>query len=66
MAQLKDHKIFLKRTSIDFVVFYSFELQMAGVILLTAMAVGGISLWLKRRKTQKELDEAQNDEAQNF
>ncbi len=66
MAQLKDQKIFVKRTSIDFVVFYSFELQMAGVILLTAMAAGGISLWLKRRKTQKELDEAQNDEAQNF
>jgi len=66
LAQLKDHKIFVKRTSIDFVVFYSFELQMAGVILLTAMAAGGISLWLKRRKTQKELDEAQNDEAQNF
>ncbi|MCH7757360.1 MAG: hypothetical protein IIA19_02630 [Thaumarchaeota archaeon] len=46
--------------------FYSFELQMAGVILFTAMAAGGISLWLKRRKAQKELDEAQNDEAQNF
>ncbi len=45
--------------------FYSFELQMAGVILLTAMAVGGISLWIKRRKIQKELDEAQNDEAEN-
>ncbi len=38
---------------------------MAGVILLTAMAVGGISLWIKRRKIQKELDEAQNDEAEN-
>jgi len=47
-------------------VFYSFELQMAGVILFTAMAVGGISLWLKRRKAQKELDEAQKDQAQNF
>ena len=33
--------------------FYSVELQMAGVILLTAMAVGGISLWLKRRKLEK-------------
>jgi hypothetical protein len=41
-------------------------MQMVGVILLTAMAAGGISLWLKRRKAQKELDEAQNDEAQNF
>jgi hypothetical protein len=47
-------------------VFYSFELQMAGVILLTAMAAGGVSLWLKRRKAQRELDEAQNDEPQNF
>ncbi|HJJ22664.1 MAG TPA: hypothetical protein OQH54_02985 [Nitrosopumilus sp.] len=37
---------------------YYFELQMAGVILLTAMAVGGISLWLKRRKTRKELENA--------
>ena len=46
--------------------FYSFELQMAGVILLTAMAAGGGSLWIKRRRAQKELDEAQNDEAQNF
>jgi hypothetical protein len=47
-------------------VYYSFELQIAGVIWFTAMAAGGISLWLKRRKTQKELDEAQKDEAQNF
>jgi hypothetical protein len=39
---------------------------MAGVILLTAMAAGGISLWIKRRKAAKELDEAQNDEAQDF
>jgi len=48
-------------------VLYYFELQMAGVILLTAMAVGGISLWLKRRKARKELEGAsENDEAQNF
>ena len=38
--------------------FYSVELQMAGVILLTAMAVGGISLWLKRRKLEKEISES--------
>ena len=42
--------------------FYSLELQMAGVILLTAMAAGGVSLWIKRRRIQKELDEAQSDE----
>jgi len=27
---------------------------MAGVILFTAMAVGGISLWIKRRKLENE------------
>jgi hypothetical protein len=65
LAQLKDHKIFFNRFCNEFVL-YSFELQMAGVILLTAMAAGGVSLWLKRRKAQRELDEAQNDEPQNF
>jgi len=43
---------------------YSLELQMAGVILLSAMAAGGISLWLKRRREHK-LD-ASNDEVQNI
>ncbi|MGB0725018.1 MAG: hypothetical protein ACPGN7_06450 [Nitrosopumilus sp.] len=38
--------------------FYSVELQMAGVILLTAMTVCGISLWLKRRKLEKEVNES--------
>lgn len=46
--------------------FYSVELQMAGVILLTAMTVGGISLWIKRRKEQKKLDEAQNEESHDY
>ena len=46
---------------------YHFELQMAGVILLTAMAVGGISLWLKRRKERNELaNTTENDNAENF
>ena len=39
---------------------------MAGVILLTAMAAGGLSLWLKRRRAQKELDEAKNDEPKKY
>ena len=38
--------------------FYSVELQMAGLILLTAMTVCGISLWLKRRKLEKEVNES--------
>jgi len=48
-------------------VFYHFELQIAGVILLTAMIIGGISLWLKRRKVRKDLEEnAKNDDTQNL
>jgi hypothetical protein len=43
-------------------VLYSLELQMAGVILLSAMTLGGISLWFKRRKAQHKLD-AYDDEA---
>ena len=45
--------------------FYHFELQMAGVILLTAMAAGGISLWLKRRKDRINEELSQNEERQN-
>jgi len=37
---------------------------MAGVILLTAMAVGGVSLWIKRRREQQKLDAT--DDAQNY
>ena len=46
---------------------YSFELQMLGVLLLPVMAAAGITLWLKRRKARKELEEtAENNEAQNL
>ena len=43
--------------------FYSFELQMAGVILLTAMVAGGVSLWIKRRREQNKLDAADETQA---
>ncbi len=40
---------------------------MLGVILLPVMAAVGISLWLKRRKARKELEETtENNEAQNL
>ncbi len=46
---------------------YNFELQMMGFILLTAMAAGGLSLWIKRRKDRKKLDEATtHDDSQNL
>ncbi|MCV0392158.1 MAG: hypothetical protein K5790_02560 [Nitrosopumilus sp.] len=45
---------------------YNFELQMAGVILLTAMAIGGISLWLKRRKEQNGLEALDREDSKNI
>ncbi len=42
---------------------YYFELQLAGVILLSAMAIAGFSLWYKRRKArleEKRLEEEKN------
>ena len=36
---------------------------MAGVILLTAMTVCGISLWVKRRKLEKESTESIEQES---
>ena len=48
-----------------FPVFYHFELQLAGVILLTAMAVGGISLWIKRRRAKNQLEDTFEDDTAN-
>jgi len=46
--------------------FYSFELLHAGIILLTAMAAGGISLWLKRRYEKiEQMKQAENEEQNN-
>ena len=47
---------------------YHFELQMAGIILLSAMAAGGLSLWLKRRKERKTLEQSakKNEDALNY
>jgi hypothetical protein len=39
---------------------------MAGIILLTAMTAGGLSLWLKRRKAQNELEGNENDVSNNL
>ena len=48
-------------------VFYEFELQLSGVILFTAMAAGGISLWLKiRRDKLNQLKEESEKEEQNL
>ena len=53
--------------------FYSFEMILVGIILLSGMAAGGVKLWLKRKNENKEhlsinddsekqnLDSAQNN-----
>ncbi len=47
--------------------FYAFEIQLAGIILLTAMTAGGISLWLKRRRDKlNQLKEEAKKEEQNL
>ena len=44
---------------------YSFELQIMGIILLTAMGAGGVSLWYKRRKIRKDFENQENKDTQN-
>ena len=34
--------------------FYSFEMVLVGIILLSAMAAGGIKIWLKRKRASLE------------
>lgn len=35
--------------------FYSFEMVLVGIILLSVMSIAGIQIWLKRKKeSQKE------------
>ncbi|HET6518022.1 MAG TPA: hypothetical protein VFG25_07385 [Nitrosopumilaceae archaeon] len=46
--------------------FYSFELQLAGIILLSAMVAGGISLWIKRRRDKLNQIEESKKEEQNI
>jgi hypothetical protein len=45
---------------------YSLELQMAGIILFTAMIAGGVSLWIKRRKLEKESIEKESIEKESL
>jgi hypothetical protein len=42
--------------------FYSFEMMLVGIILLSAMTAGGIKLWIKRR--QNTLEQVKDDSKQ--
>ena len=45
--------------------FYSFELILAGIILLSAMAAGGVKLWLNKRQAALEQIKLDEDSEQN-
>ncbi len=34
--------------------FYSFEMVLVGIILLSAMVAGGIKIWIKRKRASLE------------
>ncbi len=42
--------------------FYSFEMVLVGIILLSAMAFGGVSLWIKRKKEAQQFQTSQDSE----
>ncbi len=45
---------------------YHFELQLIGAILLPAMLVVGIVMWYKRRKSDQELSDNENENSSDF
>jgi len=42
--------------------FYSFEMVLVGIILLSAMGFGGVKLWLKRKKEADQLQSVTDSE----
>ncbi len=50
-----------------FVPFFSFEMILVGIILLSGMAAGGIKIWLKKKQDSLEQLDLKNDsEKQTF
>ena len=47
--------------------FYSFEMILVGIILLSAMAAGGVKLWLTRRHdTLEKIKNKDDSDIQNL
>ena len=42
--------------------FYSFEMVLVGIILLSAMGFGGVRLWLKRKNEAAQLQNVTDSE----
>jgi len=52
--------------SIFIVPFYSFEMILVGIILLSAMVIGGLKIWIKRKTaTLEQLDLKEKSESQH-
>ncbi len=45
--------------------FYSFEMILVGIILLSGMTAGGIKIWLNRKHESKELNLENSENPQN-
>jgi len=41
--------------------FYSFEMILVGIILLSGMVAGGVKIWLKRKQNTLEQSDQKND-----
>ncbi len=48
--------------------FYEFELVLAGIILLSAMTAGGISILIKRKRAQEKtnIEKEHSEDSSNF
>ena len=44
--------------------FYSFEMILVGIILLSGMTAGGIKIWLKQRQNALEQSDLKDDSEQ--
>lgn len=45
--------------------FYSFEMILVGIILLSGMVAGAIKLWLRKNNESKQSNQNDNSEPQN-
>ena len=45
---------------------YNFELQMAGIILFSAMIAGGVAMWYRRRRALSEGEDGVQDTSDNL
>lgn len=49
-----------------FMAFYSFEMILVGIILLSAMAVGGIKIWLNKKTDSLKSDPTDDNPSNNL